>query len=180
MLSKRFVKGRKQPSNNYQKQRKKVARLHYRVACIRQDTLHQLTTHLAKNHSKVVIEDLNVSGMVKNHRLAGAVLDGGFYEFKRQLTYKCLWYGSALVVADRWYASSKLCSQCGHKKSTLKLSQRTYQCACCGSRLDRDYNASLNLAKWAGSCPVSACGGRNQLDAAVSSVQRSKKPTANV
>jgi len=100
-LSKKFQKGKPQ-SNNYKKQLEKVSKLHYKIACIRQDALHKLTTYLAKNHSQVVIEDLNVSGMSKNRKLASAILDGGFYEFRRQLEYKTDWYGSELVVADRF------------------------------------------------------------------------------
>ncbi len=143
-LSKKFKKGVPQ-SKNYKKQQQKVAKIHYKIACIRKDSLHKLTTYLAKNHSEVVIEDLNVSGMSKNHKLASAILDGGFYEFRRQLTYKCEWYGSLLTVADRFYPSSKTCSSCGIKKMTLKLSERTFNCESCSFSCDRDLNASLNL-----------------------------------
>ena len=148
-LSKKYVKGQKPQSNNYYKQQRKVATIHYKISCLRKDTLHKLTTHLAKNHSEVVIEDLNVRGMSKNHCLASAILDGGFHEFRRQLTYKCEWYGSTLTVADRFFASSKTCSCCGHKKKQLKLSERTYKCDECHCSLDRDLNAALNLKKLA-------------------------------
>nr|WP_293089965.1 RNA-guided endonuclease TnpB family protein [Okeania sp. SIO3B5] len=83
------------------------------MADIRTDTLHKLTTYLAKNHSQIVIEDLNVSGMMANHKLAKAVADMGFYEFRRQLEYKCQLYGSKLTIVDRWFPSSKTCSRCG-------------------------------------------------------------------
>ncbi len=159
VLSKRFVKGKKIQSNNYYKQQTKVAQIHYKIACIRKDALHKLTSYLAKNHSHIVIEDLNVAGMVKNHRLASAILDGGFYEFKRQLEYKSKWYGSTLKLANRFYPSSKLCSNCGNKKGTLKLSERVYNCQNCQISIDRDLNASLNLEKLAESYPASACGG---------------------
>ena len=156
-LSKKYVKGQKlkirgssgKQSNNYHKQQQKVASIHYKISCIRKDSIHKLTTHLAKNHSEIVIEDLNVRGMSKNHRLASAILDGGFHEFRRQLTYKCKWYGSTLTVADRFYASSKTCSCCGTKKKKLKLSERTFKCDECGFSMDRDLNAALNLKKLA-------------------------------
>ncbi len=156
-LSKKYKKGQPQ-SKNYKKQQQKVAKIHYKIACIRKDSLHKLTTHLAKNHSEIVIEDLNVSGMSKNHKLASAILDGGFYEFRRQLGYKCEWYGSVLTVVDRFYPSSKTCSSCGIKKTTLKLSERTFHCESCGFSCDRDLNASLNLKSKAVSYTVSACG----------------------
>jgi putative transposase len=113
--------------------------------------LHKLTTYLAKNHSKIVIEDLNVFGMLANHKLAKAIQDMGFFEFKRQLRYKCKLYGSELFEADRWYPSSKICSRCGHKKETLSLSERVYGCEHCGLEIDRDHNAALNLAALAAS-----------------------------
>lgn len=156
--SKKYKKGAKEQSKNYKKEQLKVANIHYKIACIRQDALHKLTTHLAQNHSEVVIEDLNVQGMTKNHKLASAILDGGFYEFKRQLTYKCEWYKTTLTLAPRFYASSKLCSSCGEKKEDLTLKDRIYHCEKCGLETDRDLNASLNLEKLAVSYTVSACG----------------------
>lgn len=150
-VSKKFKKGQKSQSKNYQKAVKKLAKLHYKIACIRQNGLHQLTTYLAKNHSQVVIEDLNVQGMSKNHRLASAILDGGFYEFRRQLTYKCEWYGAELVVANRFFASSKTCSGCGHKKAKLTLKDRIFSCEVCENELDRDFNAAKNLEKYGAS-----------------------------
>lgn len=161
-VSKKFKKGAKEQSKNYKKAKTKVAQLHYKIANIRQNTLHHLTTYLAKNHSEVVIEDLNVSGMSKNHKLASAILDGGFYEFRRQLTYKCEWYGSNLTIVDRFYPSSKTCSACGVVKKDLKLSQRTFECEHCGHQLDRDLNAAMNLNKKAVSYTASACGVPNQ------------------
>jgi putative transposase len=151
-------------SNNSKKAAKKVARLHYKISCIRKDTIHKLTTYLAKNHSEVVIEDLNVSGMIKNHKLAGAILDGGFYEFRRQLEYKSKWYGCNLTVVDRFYPSSKTCSNCGWQNINLKLKDRTFVCNVCGNVIDRDLNAAINLEKKAVSYTVSACGAANQLN----------------
>ncbi|WP_293112428.1 RNA-guided endonuclease TnpB family protein [Moorena sp. SIO4G3] len=153
-LNRNKIKG----SKNYKKAQCQIARLHKKVANIRKDTLHNLTTYLAKNHGKIVIEDLNVSGMLANHKLAKAIGDLGFYEFRRQLEYKCELYGSELIIADRWFPSSKTCSNCGCKKETLSLSERVYHCDNCGVSLDRDLNAAKNLAALAVSSTVSACG----------------------
>jgi putative transposase len=96
-----------------------------------------------------VLEDLGVRGMLANHRLAGAISDAAFYEFRRQVTYKCKWRGVELVVAPRFYPSSKTCSNCGRVKETLSLSERNYHCQDCGTQIDRDLNAALNLAHFA-------------------------------
>ncbi|NET46825.1 transposase [Okeania sp. SIO2B3] len=144
-------------SNNWKKAQLKIAQLHTKVANIRKDTLHKLTTYLAKNHSQIVIEDLNVSGMMANHKLAKAVGSMGFYEFRRQLEYKCELYGSELIIVDRWFPSSKTCSRCGAVKESLLLSERVFNCEHCNLSCDRDLNAALNLAM-AGSSPVNACG----------------------
>ncbi|WP_246162706.1 RNA-guided endonuclease InsQ/TnpB family protein [Brasilonema sennae] len=138
----RKIKG----SNNRHKLKIKLARHHNRVANIRKDSLHKVTHYLCKNHALVVVEDLNVSGMMSNHKLAQSIADCGFYEFKRQLEYKCKKFGSKLVVADRWYPSSKTCSNCGCKKETLLLSERVYSCEHCGHVIDRDLNAAINLS----------------------------------
>lgn len=149
-------------SSNYKKASIKVAKLHRRVADIRADYLHKLTTYLAKNHSQVVIEDLNVSGMMKNHKLARAIADCGFYEFRRQLEYKCQWYGSELVIVDRFYPSSQLCSNCGQQQK-MPLKERVYNCSSCGISLERDLNAAINLSRTSGlgglACGVSAAHG---------------------
>ncbi len=144
-------------SNNWRKAQLKIAQLHSRIANIRKDTLHKLTTYLAKNHTQIVIEDLNVSGMMANHKLAKAIADMGFYEFRRQLEYKCELYGSQLIIVDRWFPSSKTCSNCGNIKNFLSLSERVFECEHCGFSCDRDLNAANNLAK-AGSSLATACG----------------------
>ncbi|NEN88860.1 MAG: IS200/IS605 family element transposase accessory protein TnpB [Okeania sp. SIO3H1] len=144
-------------SSNWKKAQLKIAQLHSKIANIRKDTLHKLTTYLAKNHSQIVIEDLNVSGMMANHKLAKAVGSMGFYEFRRQLEYKCELYGSKLIIVDRWFPSSKTCSRCGTVKESLLLSERVFNCEHCNFSCDRDLNAALNLAM-AGSSSVSACG----------------------
>jgi len=123
-------------SNNWKKAQLDIAQLHNKIANIRKDTLHKLTTYLAKNHSQIVIEDLNVSGMMSNHKLAKAVADMGFYEFRRHLEYKCQLYGSSLTIVDRWFPSSKTCSNCGQVKQSLSLSERIFDCEHCGFRCD--------------------------------------------
>ncbi|MEG4838769.1 transposase [Microcoleus sp. B9-D4] len=134
-------------SQNQRKTYNKISRLHARIACIRLDFIHKLTTYLAKNFKRILIEDLNIKGMMANHKLAGAISDIGFYEFKRQLDYKCKMYGATLVLVDQWFPSSKTCSKCGHKKD-MPLSVRTFDCHACGISLDRDLNASLNILNW--------------------------------
>ncbi|MGD1804776.1 RNA-guided endonuclease InsQ/TnpB family protein [Dapis sp. BLCC M126] len=133
-------------SANWKKAQLKIAVLHRRVANIRKDALHKLTTYLAKNHGTVVIEDLNVRGMLANHKLAKSISRQCFYEFRRQLGYKCQWYGCELVVEDRFFPSSKTCSNCGHVQD-MPLNLRTYNCPECGLSIDRDLNASINLKK---------------------------------
>lgn len=139
----RRVKGGK----NREKTKLKLARCHYRISNIRSDTLHKLTTRLAKNHSEIWVEDLNVSGLLKNHKLAAAISDCGFYEFKHQLEYKTTWYGSKLCLVDRWFPSSQLCSGCGAKQS-MPLKVRQYDCLSCNLSIDRDLNASINLLNY--------------------------------
>lgn len=126
-----------------------MARLHAKIKNIRQDCLHKLTTQLAKNHQVIAIEDLNVKGMMKNRHLARSVADMGFFEFKRQLQYKVAQFGGTLVVADRWFASSKLCSCCGYKMEKMPLSVRSWQCPQCQTQHDRDVNAAKNLRDYA-------------------------------
>jgi putative transposase len=135
-------------SANRAKAKGKVAKLHYRIACQRKDTLHKLTTGLVQRFGMVVIEDLNVKGMAQNHHLARAISDMGFGRFRAMLGYKAEAAGVTLVVADRWYPSSKLCSQCGCLKDTLSLADRTFYCDGCGFTCDRDLNAALNLQNY--------------------------------
>jgi len=143
-------------SSNYNKLKQVIAKLHQRVANIRRDYLHKITTYITKNHGTVVIEDLNVSGMMSNHCLASAIADMGFYEFRRQLEYKCQWYGTSLKVVDRFFPSSQICSNCKHKQK-MPLKERVYNCPECGLSIDRDLNASINLEQAAGYA-VSICG----------------------
>ncbi|HEU5367082.1 MAG TPA: RNA-guided endonuclease TnpB family protein [Ktedonobacterales bacterium] len=163
----RVVSRRAKGGKNRRKAARKLAKLYRKVANQRKNTLHQVTTQLAKTKQTIVIEDLNVAGMLKNHHLAQAIADVGFYEFKRQLLYKARWYGSRVVLADRWEPSSKTCSGCGWYDETLELSDRVFHCRnpqrTCGLVIDRDLNAALNLAKLADSSPdnANACGGES-------------------
>jgi IS605 OrfB family transposase len=122
------------------------SRVHRRVRNLRRDAIHKLTTGLAREYGSIVVEDLNVAGMVRNRKLARVISDAGFGEIRRQLVYKTEWYGGTLIVADRWYPSSKTCSRCGAVKTKLRLSERTYTCTTCGLVIDRDLNAARNLA----------------------------------
>ncbi len=146
----RHVKG----SSNRNKAILKLARQHRRVASIRNDAIHKITSHLAQNHSRIVIEELNVAGLLSNHKLASAIADCGFGEFRRQLEYKCRYYGSELIVADRFYPSSQLCSCCGHRQK-MPLFTRVYECPNCGLSIDRDLNAAINLSNWGRLAPGS-------------------------
>lgn len=134
-------------SSNWKKAQIKIARLHARIGSIRKDFIHKITTKLAKSHGEIAIEDLNVSGMVQNGKLSKAISDSGFYEFRRQLEYKTKLYGSKLVLADRWFASSKTCNNCGSRKKSLSLSERVFTCSDCNFEIDRDLNAALNLVR---------------------------------
>ena len=139
---------RRQPrSRRRSRTRRRLACIHAGAANVRHDALHKLTTALATQHGTVVVEQLNVAGMVRNRRLARAIADTGMAELRRQLAYKATWYGCRLVVADRFYPSSKTCSACGWVKAKLTLAERTFSCEACGLRMDRDLNAAHNLAK---------------------------------
>jgi putative transposase len=156
-------------STNRKKAVVQLGKAHKRVADIRQDSLHKLTTYLAKRYRVVVVEDLQVKNLLQNRKLAGSLSDCGFYELRtpsryrerRQLEYKARLYGCQVVVADRFYPSSQLCSGCGHRQK-MPLQERVFCCPCCGLELDRDLNAALNLLRWYRTTPSSggsdACG----------------------
>ncbi|MGH3249404.1 MAG: RNA-guided endonuclease InsQ/TnpB family protein, partial [Trebonia sp.] len=129
----------------------RLARLHARIANVRADALHKATPVLAARYETVIAEDLNVAGMTRNRRLARAIADQGFGAARRMLSYKCGWNGGTLLIADRWYPSSKTCSGCGTVKAKLSLSERTYRCGQCGLVADRDVNAARNLLSLAAS-----------------------------
>ena len=162
-IEKRLKRLQKQVSRKYQQNKKgkeyvktkniiklekQIQQVHRRLANIRSNYIHKTTTSIVKTKPyRVVIEDLNVKGMMKNKHLSDAIRKQGFYEFKRQLEYKCKFRGIELVVADRFYPSSKTCSQCGEIKKDLKLKDRVYKCSC-GLSIDRDLNASINLSRY--------------------------------
>lgn len=134
---------------NITRQNRKIKLIYKRLTDIRNNHIHQITAELVKTKpARIVIEDLNVSGMMKNKHLAKAIANQKFYEFRRQLEYKIEKYGITLVKADRYYPSSKNCSCCGHKKVDLKLKDRIYKCDSCGLIIDRDLNAAINLANY--------------------------------
>jgi putative transposase len=139
----RQVKG----SNNQRKTYDKIRDLHYKISCIRKDFLHKLTTYIAKTFKLIKIEDLNVKGMLANHKLAGAIADLGFYESRRQLEYKSVMYGSRVETVSQWFPSSKICSDCGHIQD-MPLDVRVYHCSNCGMVKDRDWNASINILNY--------------------------------
>lgn len=140
----KFVK-----TSNIIKLEKHIRLIHRRLSNIRNNHLHQATTKIVKTKpSKVVMETLNIKGMMKNRHLSKAIAQQGLYELKRQLNYKCQLYGIEFVEADKWYPSSKTCSECGHVKTRLSLSERIYICEDCGVAIDRDYNASINLSRY--------------------------------
>ncbi len=143
-------------SANRAKAAAKVARAHRKVRHARQDYLHRASTRLVRENDVIVIEDLNVSGMIRNRHLARAISDCGWSEFRRQLQYKCERYGRDLVVIGRWYPSSKTCSACGYLLAGLSLGTRQWTCPSCGARHDRDLNAAKNIL--AAGQAVTACG----------------------
>ncbi|PNK16287.1 RNA-guided endonuclease InsQ/TnpB family protein [Cylindrospermopsis raciborskii] len=144
--------------------------MHPRIANIRKDAIHKLTNYLAKNHSEIKIEDLSVKSFLKNHKLAGAIADCGMYEFRRQLEYKTEKFSSKLMLVDRMFPSSQICSNCGQHRHKMPLKNRVYVCPECGHIEDRDLNAAKNIERWfegifipsrsdlAVSSTVSACG----------------------
>lgn len=145
-------------SNNRKKAKIKIARLHAKNSTIRKDNLHKLTTELTRRFDTIGIEDLNVKGMMQNRHLSRAIADMGFYELRRQLEYKAEFRGGLVVVASRWFASSKICSSCSNALEILPLSVREWICPCCNIVHDRDLNAANNLKNLAVSSTVSVCG----------------------
>lgn len=158
----RKVKG----SKNRQKAKLKLNRLHYRISNIRKDALHKATSKIVSENQVIVLESLSTANMMKNHCLARAISDVGMYEFRRQIEYKAKWNNREVVFVDKFYPSSKLCSECGHKKEDLTLADRTYDCLNCGLSICRDFNASLNLVKWyrESSSRINASGDRSSLN----------------
>ena len=151
----RKVKG----SRNRDRARRRLARLHARIANMRRDSLHKLSTSITRRFHTIGIEDLNIKGMLGNRHLARAVADMGFRELRRQLEYKAAWRGGHVMLVDRWFPSSKLCSGCGYRLGALDLVVRHWTCPGCGASHDRDVNAATNLRNVAVSSIASACEG---------------------
>ncbi len=190
----RELSRRKKGGKNREKTRKKIAKAHQSIANICRDTLHKVTSAItaktkpdSERPRVVVIEDLNITGMVKNHHLAQAISDVGMGEFRRQMTYKAKWYGVELLVADRFFPSSRLCRFCGWINSELKLSDREWTCGC-GAVLDRDLNAAINVRNLAvrrvppeRAClmQVNACG-EERLQPSGSAPRGNRNQTSNL
>ena len=172
----RRIKG----SSGREKARMAVARQHEKIANQRSDFLHKTSHWLVKNYGLIGVENLNVQGMVKNHKLAKAISDAGWGEFKRQLLYKGQWYGTMVVIVDRFFPSSRTCSHCSHVLSELKLSVREWNCPACGVHHDRDFNAAINLEMLARSRAGTAqtYAGGEDVRPALKSWQSSLKPEA--
>lgn len=158
-------------SNNRYKARLRVARVHAQITDARTDFLHKLTTQLVRENQTIVIEDLAIKNMVKNHNLAAAISDASWGECTRQLTYKCQWYGRELVKIDRYFPSSKRCGNCGHIAEKIPLNIRQWDCPQCGAKHDRDLNASKNIL--AAGLAVSVCGATVRAEES-----KSRKPGA--
>ncbi len=154
----RSLARKKKGSRNYVKAKRRVATIHARIADKRRDFLHKLSTRLVAENQGLAVEDLNVEGMSRNRCLARAIMDAGWGMFRRMLEYKCDWYGRTLHVIDRFFPSSKTCSECGHVLDTLALDVRRWPCPECGADHDRDINAAQNIAKAAGHAVRHVCG----------------------
>lgn len=141
----RQLSRKKKGSKNRVKAKNKLSKLHYRISNIRKDCLHKATSEIIQKNNVIILEDLKISNMMKNHKLAQAITDVGMYEFKRQINYKSIWNRRFVIYADQYFPSSKQCSCCGHKKDKLGLDERTYSCSQCGINMDRDLNAAKNL-----------------------------------
>jgi putative transposase len=152
----RQLSRKEEGSKNREKARRRVAKIHARITDRRRDHLQKLTTRLVRENQTIVIEDLNVQGMLKNRSLARAISDAAWTELRSMLEYKCHWYGRQLVIVDQWYPSSKTCSACGHHLAKLPLNVREWTCPSCGTVHDRDVNGAKNLL--AVGQAVTACG----------------------
>ncbi len=177
----REVSRKQKGSKNREKAKRRLSRCHAKVTDLRKDALHKATTMLARTKPVIVVETLRPENMLKNRHLARSLADASFGEFGRQLEYKCRWYGSRLVKADPFYPSTKLCSGCGALKE-MPLSERTYACPACGLVMDRDLNASRNLAMLAASSVESenACGGRRSMPETAGAAQGIRNPASSV
>jgi len=179
----RILARRKKGSNRRKKIQNKLKRVWERVANTRRDNIHKSTSHIVKSkqYGTLVLENLNVSGMTKNHKLAKAIQDASMSEFRRCIEYKAKWYGVEVIIADRWFPSSKGCSECGCIKDNLSLNDRVYECEHCGSVMDRDLNAAINLKNTASSVEIYAHGDNSIPDSIeLVGCRRSEKQTQNL
>jgi putative transposase len=151
-------------SSNRAKATRRLSRQHARIADVRRNFLHEVSSQLVQTHDRLCLEDLAVANLMVNRRLARAIGDAAWTELARQLSYKAAWFGTELVVCDRWFSSTKMCSECGTVKQQLGLAERVFRCAGCGLAIDRDRNAAANLAAWAershAQAPDRQAGGR--------------------
>jgi putative transposase len=154
----RSLSRKKKGSKNREKAKSKVAKQYYKVYCKRKDASHKLSSAIIKLAKVIVIENLNVSGMLKNRKLSKSIADASLGEIRRQIEYKARWAGIEVIKADRFYPSSKICSCCGNIKKDLTLADRIYKCDVCNLVIDRDLNAAINLRNLAGGLSVTACG----------------------
>ena len=163
-------------SKNREKARIKVARIHAKITDTRTDHIHKLTTQLVRENQTIVVEDLAVKNLVKNRKLAQSISDASWGEITRQLAYKCRWYGRTYIEIDRWFPSSKRCSNCGYIVEKMPLKIREWECPNCGTHHDRDLNASKNIL--AAGLAVSDCGAsvRPEQSKSVKATAKKQKP----
>ncbi|MET9856385.1 RNA-guided endonuclease TnpB family protein [Streptomyces sp. NPDC006450] len=179
----RALSRKEKGSRNRSKARIRVARIHARIADRRRDHLHQLTTRLVRENQMLVVEDLAVRNMLRNHSLARVIADAGWRELRSMLEYKASWHGRELITVDRWFPSSKLCSACGSIADTMSLDVREWTCDTCGTTHDRDGNAAVNLL--AAGLAAAACGAgvrphRESSSRSGQSVVKQEPPPARV
>ena len=146
----RMLSKKKKGSKNWRKLKGEIATLHEKITNIRKDAIHKMSKSIVCDSQAdvIVIEDLNISGMMSNGKLSKHIQDASFYEVRRQIEYKCLWYGKTLIVADRSFASSRICNNCGWHNKGLSLRDREWECPVCHTRHDRDRNSALNLESY--------------------------------
>lgn len=159
----RQLSRKRKESKNREKARNKLASLHYKISNIRKDSLHKATSKITDENQVIILEDLSVSKMLKNKLISRCIGDVGFYEFRRQITYKADWKGRQIIFVNRFYPSSKTCSSCGHLQETMPLSKRTFQCSMCDLKIDRDLNAAKNIYTH-GLGGIQACGEGSSLN----------------